>query len=67
MPPHPHAAGAMVVLGLRAPSLAEVRAVAPLAGPTVTVAPHPWRRTALLGVLAGTAVRVAPSGTLLAP
>ncbi|MFF9135572.1 branched-chain amino acid transporter permease [Streptomyces sp. NPDC014776] len=63
-------AGVMVILSLytlRTLPFTEARAVAPLAGLTVTVALHLWRRNALLSVFAGTAVCVALSSTLFVP
>ncbi|MGW9043319.1 branched-chain amino acid transporter permease [Streptomyces lydicus] len=43
-----------------------VRVLGPLATPAVTLTLHLWRRNALLSILGGTAVHVAPASTISA-
>ncbi|GAA1938131.1 branched-chain amino acid transporter permease [Kitasatospora viridis] len=60
-------AGVMVILCvycLRDLSLADHRAVAPLAALAVTVGLHLWRRNALLSILGGTAASVLLASTV---
>ncbi|MEU4171095.1 AzlD domain-containing protein [Streptomyces sp. NPDC026665] len=54
----------LVVYCLRDLSLAQPRALVPVAALAVTVGLHLWRRNALLSILAGTAVHVALASTL---
>ncbi|MEU0192540.1 AzlD domain-containing protein [Streptomyces afghaniensis] len=56
----------LVVHCLRDLPVTQSRAAAPLTALAVTVAPHLWRRNALLSILAGTAVHVALASTVLA-
>ncbi|MBL3669377.1 AzlD domain-containing protein [Streptomyces sp. M2CJ-2] len=63
-------AGIMVILVvycLRDLPVTESRALAPLAALAVTVGLHLWRRTALLSILAGTAVHVTLASTAFVP
>lgn len=62
-------AGVMVILALytlRDLPLVDAEAAAPLLALTVTAGLHLWRRTALLSIVAGTAVHVALVGTVFA-